>query len=295
MKNPCLDEGILQGYYDSELDAETLEYVVSHLSSCAACAEMAREVESEMELANAAFATELSLSVPTERLRARLDEAIAGLQTQPAAVISESAATRVRAWFAALAASFNLTPQRAMGFASIALFVVLAAVVGGIMMRQRAAQDDFVAVKGTQDEQGNINFVGPQMPEEFGAVETGEQKTVFRRRLTRKAQPATPDSTGGDVAAAPQVLPGEKDYLQAISSLTEAIEANGESSLQPTLLADYKRNLAVVDNAITATQRTARTNPNSADAAEMLYSIYQSKLDLLSAVAEQSRPLVAQR
>jgi hypothetical protein len=295
MKNPCLDEGILQGYYDSELDAETLEYVATHLSSCAACVELAREVESEMELANAAFATELSLSVPTERLRSRLDEAIAGLQTQPAAVISDGTATRVRAWFASLAASFNLTPQRAMGFASIALFLVLAAVVGGIIMRQRDAQDDFVAVKGTQGEQGNINFVGQETPDKPEAVEAGEPRVASKRKPTRKDKPATPDSTEGDIAAAPQVLPGEKDYLQAISSLTEAIEANGESSLQPTLLADYKRNLAVVDHAITATQRTARTNPNSADAAEMLYSIYQSKLDLLSAVAEQSRPLVAQR
>ncbi len=297
MKNPCLDEGILQGYYDSELDAETLEYVVAHLSSCAACTALSREVESEMELANAAFASELSLSVPTMSLRARLDEAIAGLQSQPAEVINDSAATRVRAWFASLAASFNLTPQRAFGFASIALFVVLAAVVGGIMMRQPDAQDNFVAVKAIQDEQGDINFVGPQIPDAPGAVETVEPGTVSKQRPARKVVPASLDSTQGVVAdiAAPQVLPGEKNYLQAISLLTEAIEANGESSLQPTLLADYKRNLAVVDNAITATQRTARTNPNSADAAEMLYSIYQSKLDLLSAVAEQSRPLVAQR
>jgi hypothetical protein len=77
--------------------------------------------------------------------------------------------------------------------------------------------------------------------------------------------------------------------------LTEAIETNGETSLKPTLLADYKLNLEVVNEAIKATQRTARTNPASPDAAEMLYAVYQSKLDLLSAIAEQSRPMIAQR
>src|SRR5256885_1863245 len=129
MRNPCLDEGILQSYYDGELSPERLEHVASHLAACAACAEMARNVESEIELATAAFSAELSLPVPTEMLRARIDEAIKGMQPQPA-IAAAGAASRVRAWFSTLAASFNLTPSRAIGFASLALFFVLAAIVG---------------------------------------------------------------------------------------------------------------------------------------------------------------------
>ncbi|MBV9959445.1 MAG: zf-HC2 domain-containing protein, partial [Acidobacteria bacterium] len=145
MSNPCLDEGILQSYYDGELEPERLEQVASHLASCAVCEQLARSIESEIELATAAFSAEMSLPVPTERLRMRLDEAIAGLQPQQA-IVSESALTRLRVWFASLAASFNLTPQRAMGFASIAALLVLAAVVGGIVMRGREASNTgFVA------------------------------------------------------------------------------------------------------------------------------------------------------
>lgn len=292
MKNPCLDEGILQSYYDGELTPERLEHVASHLSSCAACTELASEVLNEIELANTAFAAELSLAVPTERLRARLDEAITGMNAPPA-LLSDGAASSVRVWFSSLASIFNLAPQRAIGFAGLALFFVLAALVGGIVMRQRNAQTSFVAVNVNQKEMSDLNFEGKEIPEVNQAF-VPVQKTQFvaHRPMAKAGQPKPPAPAE---TAPPKVLPGEKNYLQAIDRLTDAIEANGETSLRPTLLADYKQNLAVVDNAITATQRTARTNPKSADAAEMLYAAYQSKLELLSAVAEQSQPLVAHR
>lgn len=296
MRNPCLDEGILQSYTDGELEPQMLEQVVSHLASCATCTEAAQTIESEMEFATEAFAHEMTLSVPTERLRARLDEAIGGLQVAPA-VSSRSAGSRWREWFASFVPSLNFVPQRALGFASLAVFFVLAAVVGGIVMRERGSQTEFVAVNVRQDD-GRVNeFLGPQentvVPE--AAAKNGPASTS-RKSMTRARANAPAVSTETEaVNMQHAALPGEKNYLQAISVLTDAIEANGESSLKPTLLADYKRNLAVVDQAITATQRTARTNPKSTDAAEMLYAAYQSKLELLSAVAEQSKPLVAQR
>ena len=293
MRNPCLDEGILQSYTDGELEPQMLEQVVSHLATCAACTEAASLVESEMEFTNAAFAHEMSLNVPTERLRARIDEAIAGLHTQPAAVVGQSAGSRLGQWLASFVPSFNLAPQRALGFASLAVFFVLATIIGGIVMRERNSQTGFVAVNVNQNEQGDFDFTGPKIVEEPAVVETLQQP-VIRRKAAVKERAGAVDVKQNVIEAA-HVLPGEKNYLQAISVLSEAIEANGESSLKPTLLADYKRNLAVVDQAITATQRTARTNPKSTDAAEMLYAAYQSKLDLLSAVAEQSKPLMAQR
>ena len=65
--------------------------------------------------------------------------------------------------------------------------------------------------------------------------------------------------------------------------------------MKPSLRAEYERNLAIVDQAIFSTRRTARSNPNDPDAAEFLYSSYQSKLDLLNTVAQQVRPTVATR
>ncbi len=301
MKNPCLDEGILQSYYDGELAPERLEYVASHLSSCANCSELARQVLSEIELVVTAFAAEMSLSVPTERLRSQLDEAIAGMNAPPA-LIPDGAASRVRAWFSSLASVFSLAPQRAIGFASLAIFFVLAAVVGGIVMRQRNAQTNFVAVNMSQKDLSDaetFTFSTTDDPDVDVSPQAsvGKRPVVVRRAAVKVSQPNVhaPDSNTVADTAPPKVLPGEKNYLQAIALLTDAIEANGETSLRPTLLADYKQNLAVVDNAITATQRTARTNPKSADAAEMLYAAYQSKLELLSSVAEQSQPFVAHR
>jgi hypothetical protein len=103
-----------------------------------------------------------------------------------------------------------------------------------------------------------------------------------------------PDQLPKDELAS-KPLPGEQNYLKAIDSLIYEIEASGETALKPSLRAEYERNLAIIDQAIDSTRRVARRNPNDPDASEFLYTSYQSKLDLLSAVAEQVRPTVATR
>lgn len=291
MRNLCLDEGTLQSYYDGQLEPKVLEKVNSHLASCSFCTEAARQVESEMELATVAFAVEMSLSVPSDRLRSRLDESIAGLNAQPL-LHEEGTRSRLRAWLGSFASTFNLSPQRAIGFASLLVLFVLSAVVGGIVMRQRVSQTGLELVQSNQEEPSDLSFTGIS----YVTEDRNKEQIRKRRSARRSVRPRAPGFANEDQPlAAHRMLPGEKNYLQAISLLTEAIEANGETSLKPTLLADYRLNLEVVNQAITATQRTARTNPTSPDAAEMLFAVYQSKLDLLSAVAEQSRPMIAQR
>ena len=76
----CLDEGILQSYFDGELSSDRMESVTAHLASCLDCSAVARELESENNLVATALAAEFDLSVPTERLRQRIDAAVAGLQ-----------------------------------------------------------------------------------------------------------------------------------------------------------------------------------------------------------------------
>jgi hypothetical protein len=293
MRNLCLDEGILQSYYDGELESARLEQVASHLSACEACAAMAREVESEIELATAAFSYEMSLSVPTERLRSRIESAVVGIEhAQSGAGVSIG--WRLQQWWAGLVPSFSFASPRAVGFASVLAFLVLAATVGGILMRQNSSQTDatLAGIVGSDDE---VNFPILNPGTESKVIPVGESRTNRRPVGRRQTNGGVTAGANEMVAQNAHALPGEKNYLQAISSLTEAIEANGESSLQPTLLSDYKLNLAVVDQAITSTQRTARSNPKSTDAAEMLYTAYQTKLDLLTAVSEQSRPLIAER
>ena len=128
MRN-CVDEGMLQGYLDGELSPTLMDEVAAHLASCMACADAAGEAQSELEVFAAAFAAETSVSVPTERLRERIDAAI---HRQPAPAVEPS---RVNRLVAALAAFLTLTPQRATAFASLALVITFAVIFATVRSR----------------------------------------------------------------------------------------------------------------------------------------------------------------
>jgi hypothetical protein len=90
-------------------------------------------------------------------------------------------------------------------------------------------------------------------------------------------------------AAEPELLPGEKGYVEVIASLSKTVELGGDAVLRPAARADYERNLAVVDQAIEQTRRVARSNPRDPEAVSFLLAAYQSKVDLLATVAEQAQ------
>ncbi len=73
----CLREEVVQRYLDGELATEQMQAAATHIRVCTSCAEAVREAQSETELLTAAFA--MHADVPTERLRERLDWAIAEL------------------------------------------------------------------------------------------------------------------------------------------------------------------------------------------------------------------------
>ena len=104
-----------------------------------------------------------------------------------------------------------------------------------------------------------------------------------------------PDELPKDELATLKPLPGEENYLKAIDSLTVEIKTRGETAMKPSLRAEYERTLAIVDQAIDSTRRAARRNPRDPDASAFLYSSYQSKLELLTTVADQVRPTIATR
>src|ERR1041384_5440328 len=74
----CLDEAKLKIYFDGERSIDMMESVTSHLASCTTCAAAARELEEESALVMSALAAEFGTSVPTERLRERIDAAVLG-------------------------------------------------------------------------------------------------------------------------------------------------------------------------------------------------------------------------
>jgi hypothetical protein len=301
----CIEEGTLQAYLDHELSPEAAESVMRHIAACALCAGALSEAASELSLFATAFEAEAALEVPTARLRERIDAAIT--EAQPAARIFESSERGgFKAWLSSFVASLKTSPQHALGFASLIAVIAFGAI---FVMIQSNRSDDSLALDGfnsilivkgplgsAQTDDGTTQ-VSPLVPPSTSTPvrkPKPDKKDLTKNRNSAQPQVATV-AESRTAPRAPDYLPGETEYLKAIDSLTTEIEASGEANMQPSLLVEYKRNLAVVDQAIDSTRRAARRNPRDTDAAEFLYTSYQSKLDLLSTVAEQVRPTIAAR
>ena len=294
----CLDEAILQSYFDGELSGQQLESVTSHLAACKICAVTAREIEAETALLAAALAPEFEAAVPTEQLRQRLDAAVAGLQTQRLPV-RETSTFSARGWLQSLFAPLSFTPQRAFGYAGLVLVLGFAAILGITQWRTQspgvnlAANNDPSAIT-----KGNLSDAPAPAAVESPAPATGGSETVATVAATTtpkntpvKRRPTiAPTTAAGNVAATRpddrvKLLPGERSYLQTIAELDSTIKAN-ERPMRPSLQAEYQRNLALVDRALAATRNAAKKNPNDPDAAEFMMAAYQNKVNLLNAVAE---------
>jgi hypothetical protein len=124
---------------------------------------------------------------------------------------------------------------------------------------------------------------------QYLAVNNGTQRAAVSAvdASTARVKPET--------TPAPAELPGEKSYLKTIASLTTAIDANASLTMQPTLRTEYERNLALVNQAISATRPVALSKPGDPAAAQFLYSAYQSKIDLLNAIADRQSDAIARR
>src|SRR5689334_9044004 len=125
----CLDEAKLQSYFDGELSLDMMESVTSHLASCATCAAAARELEEESALVMSALAAEFETSVPTERLRERIDAAVLGERLAVAEATQKTSG--LAAFFSGL---LNFGTQRTLGYASLAVVVAFAAIFAGVKL-----------------------------------------------------------------------------------------------------------------------------------------------------------------
>ena len=304
MREFCLTEEVIQRFVDGELSQEQTESAAAHLAACETCASMLGEVEQENALMAEAFAPELSLPVPSAQLRASIDRAIAELEPHRS-VMSEPATRGLRAWFSTLFGSFSFTPQQALGFASIAVVITLVAIFAVIQLRQSRPNQSEVAIKQAPSTP-NSNRVEqtatpPQLanvsstPEVGPETEKGNGRNADRRRFEqagnnfRKSEQPNKVQPVNQPPSTPLLLPGEQGYLEAIASLTTAIEVSKDDVLKPAVRADYERNLAVVDQAIASTRQQAKRNPKDRDAVEFMYMAYQNKIDMLNAVADQTR------
>ncbi|HEX8472544.1 MAG TPA: zf-HC2 domain-containing protein [Pyrinomonadaceae bacterium] len=327
MKN-CLDEGTLQAYLDGELSPATMKDAAAHAAACDACADAVREAEAELSMFAAAFAYEDAVVVPSARLRERLDASIAELQPSappPHAATMTDAKPNLRQWLATLAASFTLSPARATAFATLAAIVVIGVIIANVRTpeidkapTEMASNKENSASVSTTTNVQNANDRDlatsqgaarvPQVVESNGdnAVTSPrrgvgvEMVKASSRQVRAKCQPQTRTMAAeSNVAKATDgarpsdekelALPGEENYLIAIASLNRVIEAGGDVALRPALRADLERNVAELDKAITASRRKAQRNPQDKDAKDFLFAAYQSKVELLTTVADQTQ------
>jgi anti-sigma factor RsiW len=285
----CLDEGILQSYFDGELSNEHMESVTSHLVSCINCAAAARELEGEIILLSSALAPEFEATVPTELLRHRIDVAVAELQLGNQNAVREPVVMAGRGWLQSLSALFAFTPQRTFGYAALVVVLAFAAIIGAIQLRQSASpaidNENKVAVSTPPQAPARtintaINEGQPVTPAPAVTTPVVSSDRVPRTRSVR------PTNVSNQAVAQVKLLPGERSYLKTIAALDSTIKAKSNRPMRPALRAEYERNLAVVDRALAATRNAAKKNPNDPDAAEFMFNAYQSKVDLLNTVAD---------
>ncbi len=305
-----LDEATLQTYLDGELSSANLKEAKAHLAVCADCTALLEETKAEALQVCALFNQENHLPVPSSRLKQRLDAAIAQTDALPPRY-AESVNPHPHSLLDRLSALFSVgffAPSR-VALAGCAVVVIF---VGLFVALQRSQNyEQTASVKPPTLNSTNTDAFPPWV---YSLPQGEEPGAIIPIESEPKTTPRVPDNSvrvnrisvsQSQTFARPKVreernaeagsilLPGEKSYLSAIASLTDVVESNSKGALSPSLRAEYERNLAAVDQAITTTRTTAKRNPNDPDAAQFLFSAYQSKIELLNAVADQRE--IAQR
>jgi uncharacterized protein (DUF2342 family) len=117
------------------------------------------------------------------------------------------------------------------------------------------------------------------------AVLTLATAAGVRYRLTSRPAPATaartaPNAEGSAEAVEAELRAAESHYERAIQGL-EKIAGAEQSSLDPTTAATLRKNLAVIDQAISESRAAVRAEPTSEPAANSLMENFKTKLALL--------------
>ena len=263
MRN-CIDEGTLQAWFDGELDANTAARVTAHVSACAQCAEAARTVEAENSILAEGLSAEFAGAVPTERLRERVDAAVAGVQVRP--VTTQSWIRAVREFFPSV---------RVLAYASATAAILLAALLGVVYLRKSAAPPPVVVRNPA---------VPPTPQKEKDLPQQGAAPVAVKPNVSPKPAPRSTRRNPASEEPATSLAWQERQYERAITKLNEAIKS--QPPMRPSLQVEYEYNLALIDNAIATTRDVARKNPKDPQAAQFVRAAYQSKVDLMNQIAD---------
>ncbi|HYR77548.1 MAG TPA: zf-HC2 domain-containing protein [Pyrinomonadaceae bacterium] len=275
----CIDEGTLQAWFDGQLAPGTAASVALHLASCPSCAQAAGTVENENLLLSSALETEFAEGVPTERIRQRLETAIAENQIARPGRAEVSAKA---GWWVSLLGLLFASPQRAFGYAGLAAVIILGAILGVVYLKRSEV------VPVAQNQPGKPISLPTTEPSPVAvksapgtgpAVKPTGPVQAPKNLIVRKTPGTNRPSTG--------LLPGERDYVKTIAALNKSLKS--DSPMRPSLEVEYEHNVALLDSAIEMTRDAVRKNPKDTQASQFMLAAYQSKVDLLNQVAEARR------
>lgn len=256
----CIDEGTLQAWFDGELPADTAAHVTSHVNTCAHCADELATLKAENSVLATTMAAEFTQPVPTERLRQQLEARITALNAPNRSKVSAPRWTLS-----------SLFAFRGLAYGAAAALILLAAIIGLISLKKNNPSPKEIQVKHQNSPE--VPPLSPS-PEIVQDVNPPNPPSAPRPRLLMKRN-APPQRTNE-----PSFVKQERDYQTTIARLNETFQS--KPPLRPSLRVEYEYNLALIDNAITATRDVARKNPKDPHAAQFMLAAYQSKVDLMN-------------
>jgi hypothetical protein len=307
----CIDEGMLQTWFDGELDANKAADVASHLHDCIHCAEAVRTLEAENLIVSRGLA-EFGEAVPTERLRQRVMSAAAvaaalrgrpysaGQQLLDNVRSARGVATECHPYKAASGLRGTMVPAtnrtnrsvvnsvrnllpflsfRVVAYASVAAAILIA----GIFLAANSRKERSAPSAGKANPKEVVAPRPQTSPEPPREVVAGGPPKILaspRPKPSRKHR-------ASDRASEPDAMSLawiENQYQKAFPKLNEAIKA--QAPLPPSLRVEYEYNLALIDNDIITTRVNAKKNPKDPLATQFMLAAYQSKIDLMNQVAQ---------
>lgn len=292
-----LAENTIQAFLDGELSNDLMAQATAHLAGCERCADALVAAEAEIAEINLAFAAENSAPCPTQRIWARIENEIDVCAWQPK--MGKVQEKSVWARFADF-----LTPAQVAFASGLAAVVLISLVSLSVFEKQLNQPQDEIALERPIIENRNPSqilipesslpvAVRPVANDSTARATNGNAarfvKASFQparnnvRAVKSKADFSIANSNSN------QPLAEEKDYLNSIAALSKAVSADDEMMLRPSFRVEYERNLAMVDQAIRAMQKQARSNPRDENARRILFASYQNKIELLNLVSEKSQ------
>ena len=286
MKRDCLDIGTIQAFLDSELSKDELGLVATHLGGCDDCALMLAAAEDESAIVFPALEREFDTLVPTQLLWTKINGEIETERSNRP--FWTGAWTSIAAFFAnpsiALACGILL-------FVGIGSIFYLARTTTSVINTPTVAKVNTPASIGVPPVKINTEvrdeIIAPPIANITKASVRRNDQVVAVKASAFKKKAVSASAIPAEIGTL-----GEESYVRTIASLSKTVEVQKETLLRPGERISLERDLAVVDSAIDRMRKEVRKDPKNDSARQVLYSSYQSKIDLMNSVT-QKEELVA--